>query len=90
VLWEFTDRSDPDLGFTFSRPSVVRLNNGRWVAIFGNGYNSTNSDTYTSSPKTGNAVLYIVDIETGAVFKKFDTGVGFAQDPSSACNGNKG
>ena len=32
---------------------------GRWVAVFGNGYNSTATDGAAST--TGNAVLYIVD-----------------------------
>jgi type IV pilus assembly protein PilY1 len=47
VLWEFTH---PDLGFTFSQPSLVRLADGRWAAVFGNGYNSP----------TGHAVFFIV------------------------------
>ncbi|MGH8250597.1 MAG: pilus assembly protein [Steroidobacteraceae bacterium] len=63
-LWEYTDAAD--LGFTYSRPAVVRLQNGKWAAVFGNGYNSTN----------GKAVLFIVDIETGSLIKKIDTGVG--------------
>jgi len=45
VLWEFDHTDDPNLGFTYSEPSVVRLNNGRWAAIFGNGYNSTGDGT---------------------------------------------
>ncbi len=34
---EFTDN---DLGFTFSQPTLAKLNNGKWAAIFGNGYNN--------------------------------------------------
>ncbi|MBK7544081.1 MAG: hypothetical protein IPI57_20580 [Candidatus Competibacteraceae bacterium] len=30
VLWEFTDAN---LGYTFSQPSLVRLNNGKWAAV---------------------------------------------------------
>lgn len=87
-LWEFGDRDtdgdsdvegDPDLGYTFSSPSVVRLHNGKWGAVFGNGYNNTEADGSAST--TGNAVLYIVDIETGALIRKIDTGVGAANDP---------
>jgi len=36
-LWEFTH---PDLGFTFSEIQIARLHNGKWAAIFGNGYNN--------------------------------------------------
>ncbi|HET9762204.1 MAG TPA: PilC/PilY family type IV pilus protein, partial [Casimicrobiaceae bacterium] len=45
VLWEFTDKDDPDLGFSYSKPQIVKMQNGRWAAVFGNGYNSTTPDT---------------------------------------------
>jgi len=80
LLWEFSDAQDPDLGDTFSRPSIVRMHNGRWAAIFGNGYNNTAPDAHVSS--TGDAVLYVVDLTSGAVLAKLDTGVGMAQDPT--------
>jgi type IV pilus assembly protein PilY1 len=80
VLWEFTDTNDADLGYTFSRPAIVRMQNGKWAAVFGNGYNNTEADGNASS--TGDAVLYIVDIETGSLIKKIDTGQGKAQDPA--------
>ena len=35
VQWEFTDTTDADLGYTFSQPSIVRLHNGKWAAVFG-------------------------------------------------------
>jgi type IV pilus assembly protein PilY1 len=57
VLWEFSSADDPDLGFTYSRPQIGLANNGRWVAIFGNGYNDTGS---------GEAKLFILDIAAGA------------------------
>jgi type IV pilus assembly protein PilY1 len=57
VLWEFSNRDDADLGYTFATPSVVRMANGDWAAIFGNGYNSAN----------GKAALYILNIKTGAL-----------------------
>ena len=89
-LWEFNDRSIPearDLGYTYSQPAIVRLQTpsgqpGRWAAVFGNGYNNTVNDGVRSS--TGNAVLYIVDVATGDLIKRFDTGVGTAQDPTGA------
>lgn len=81
VKWEFNDSNDADLGFTYSQASIVRLANGRWGAIFGNGYNNTAPDANVST--TGNAVLYIVDMETGAIIKKLDTLVGMSADPLS-------
>ena len=60
-LWEFTDSTD--LGYTFSKPIIARLTDGTWVAIFGNGYNSTGDK----------AVLYVVNVQTGALIQKITT-----------------
>ncbi len=57
VLWEFTDT---DLGLTFSQPQIGRLASGDWVAVFGNGYNSTADRAY----------LYVVRLSDGALLKK--------------------
>ncbi|MHB8414199.1 MAG: pilus assembly protein [Acidiferrobacteraceae bacterium] len=72
VLWELDATSDPDIGYTFAQPTIVQMANGEWAAVFGNGYNSTGS---------GHAILYIVDIQTGAVISKIDTGVGSTTTP---------
>jgi type IV pilus assembly protein PilY1 len=79
VKWEFTDSNDADLGYTYSRPTVVKMNHGAWVVGFGNGYNNTVADGHAST--TGNAVLFIRNAATGAAVAKIDTGVGMAQDP---------
>lgn len=56
VRWEIGS-SDADMGHQLQQPLIARMKNGRWMAIVGNGYNSSN----------GRAVLMLVDIETGAV-----------------------
>lgn len=58
VLWEFTDRDDEHLGYTFSKPIVRKMNNDKWAVIFGNGFNNTAADGHASS--TGRAYLYVV------------------------------
>ncbi|HLA73157.1 MAG TPA: PilC/PilY family type IV pilus protein [Steroidobacteraceae bacterium] len=68
--WEFTDA---DLGLTYSRPVIAKLHDGKWYAIFGNGYNNTQGATPVST--TGRAALFIVDIETGVLAKKIVTNV---------------
>ncbi len=85
AMWEFTDEDDADLGFTYSRPAIVRLRNGKWAAVFGNGYNSTVSDGHAST--TGNAVLFIVDIETGDLIRKIDTEFGYEDGSTGMPNG---
>lgn len=65
LLWEFTEVDDVDMGYVFNHPpsrlsnnqakQIVKMANGKWAAIFGNGYNSTD----------GKAVLYIAFIEDG-------------------------
>jgi len=61
ILWEF---SDVDMGFTFGEPAVGRLKNGKWAAIFGNGYGTKADGTLLDS------VLYVVDLQTGAQIDK--------------------
>jgi len=55
VLWDFTAEDDADLGFTYGKPAIARLESGRWVAIFGNGFNSQNNQAF----------LYVVDLQQG-------------------------
>lgn len=81
VLWEVTAAADNDLGYTFSQPSIakVKIASGspdtyKWVAIFGNGYNSVNES----------AALYIVDIVNGTVLRK----IVVDQDGGMGTNGN--
>ncbi|MDG2175710.1 MAG: PilC/PilY family type IV pilus protein [Gammaproteobacteria bacterium] len=79
-LWEFNDADDPDLGYSFGSPSIAKMHNGQWVAVFGNGYNNTEADGAAST--TGHASLFIVDIETGDLVTKIDTGVGSVATPN--------
>lgn len=37
ILWEYTH---PNLGYGVTDPVIARMNNGKWAAVFGNGYNS--------------------------------------------------
>jgi type IV pilus assembly protein PilY1 len=78
-MWEFTH---PDLGYTYSQPSIVKLSTGAWAAVFGNGYNNTDPTFDTEVSTSGNAVLFIVDLATGNLIKKIDTEVGFSDDPT--------
>lgn len=86
VLWEFSDADDRDMGLTFGQPSIIRLNNGEWAALFSGGYNNNDDNNLDGNNATdsitGNGVMYLVNIETGALIKKFDTLIGTADDPT--------
>jgi type IV pilus assembly protein PilY1 len=60
VLW---DKSYPELGVTTNKPVIARLNNGKWVAIAGYGYNNS----------TNKAGLLVIDLENGNVLKRLET-----------------
>ncbi len=62
VLWELDGSSDADLGFTIGQPIIARMNDGKWYAVFGNGYKSAQQC----------AVLYIVRLEDGVVVRKIN------------------
>lgn len=86
VRWEFTDSNDADLGYTFSQPVIGRMANGKWAAIFGNGYNNTEADGHAST--TGQAYLYVVDLQTGALLAKLATKAGSATTPNGLASPN--
>lgn len=65
VMWEFTSADDSNMGVAIPSPTIARLANGKWAAIVANGYNSG-----------GNAKLFVLDLETGAIIREIDTGVG--------------
>jgi len=92
LLWEFSDdvalgatandkyTADADLGYTYSDPQIMRLNDGNFYVVLGNGYNSTEADGNAST--TGDAILYLLNIATGEVFKKMSTQTGMEEDPN--------
>lgn len=91
VLWEFTDRDDEDLGFTYGDPSIVRLQNGVWAALFSGGYNNTfdnDGDGADNDSSDGDAVLYLVNLANGNLIARFDTKTGAAEDPTGASRPN--
>ena len=86
VLWEFTSTDDANLGNTYGTPTIVKMANGKWAAVFGNGYNNTGD---------GHAELFIVFIEAGIDgtwtytgtpntddYVRIDTGVGSSTTPN--------
>lgn len=69
VLWEFTH---DELGYGVSDASIVRLTNGTWAVVFGNGYNS---DSHGSS-------LFVVNLENGNLIQRISAGTGTDAEPN--------
>lgn len=70
VLWEFTH---PELGRTIGQPAVVRLEDGTWAAVLGNGYNS---DSHEAS-------LFVVPLDDPGNYTRLATdGAGSVSDPN--------
>lgn len=93
LLWEFNadkaaPHGDADLGYTFGRPVVARMQNGTWVVLVTSGYDngtlSGDSATLNSPAGSGHGVLYVLDAAAGTIINKISTGstVGTSTTPS--------
>lgn len=67
-----------DLGYTYSKPVVARIQGNRWVAIFGNGYGSYQ----------GKAALYVVDLADGELVQKIVVDENNTGTPAEIAAGN--
>ncbi|SFL13837.1 type IV pilus assembly protein PilY1 [Nitrosomonas aestuarii] len=87
VLWEFSDADDVDMGYSYNQPPVnpftgqakqiVKMKNGQWAVVVGNGYNSNN----------GKAVLYILFL-TGGEDGSWTLGTDYIKLVASTGSGN--
>lgn len=66
VLWEITPATTgySEIGHVYDQPFIVRMEDGSWAAVFGNGYDGA----------SGKAVLYIADLHDGGLIKAIDVG----------------
>ncbi len=77
VMWEFKTDSDisngsNEIGYVLGSPQIVRMKNGKWGVVFGNGYNSASQQ----------ARLFILDAEDGSIMQVINTGVGSLANPN--------
>lgn len=78
VLWQRSadddgkGTSDGDMGYLHGEAFAVRLANGAWAAVYGNGYQSDNLD----------AALYLVELAGGGLIRKITVGAGDAESPN--------
>lgn len=71
VMWEINSTTQPEMGYTIGTPQIGRMPNGDWVAVMGNGYESTSRK----------AQLFIIRLKDGVV-TKIDTGIGNSTTPN--------
>src|SRR5699024_6977122 len=68
-------------GYTFGDPIITRLENGTWVAIFGNGYNSN----------SGQPQLFVVDLKDGSILQQLALGdIPNSDEPANGLSGVEG
>lgn len=72
ALWEFTDTN---LGYTFGKPEIGKLENGTWVALVASGYNNVNTGD-------GKGYLYVLNVATGAIIRTIGTNQGSTSTPA--------
>lgn len=74
VMWEISNARPgySELGTALGQAAIVRTESEDWVAIIGNGYNAP----------SGQARLFVVNLETGNVIKELSTGVGSKELPN--------
>ncbi|WP_175470021.1 PilC/PilY family type IV pilus protein [Desulfoluna spongiiphila] len=78
TIWEYPayGNTDPDMGFSYSAPAIVKANTGQYIILVGNGYDSLN----------GKAVLYALNMD-GSQLVPIDTNEGSAVPADEKCNG---
>jgi type IV pilus assembly protein PilY1 len=76
VMWEFSDDHPAvagadvrRLGYTFGRPNIARLPNGKWVVVVPGGYNNDESDAAVGD---GSASLFFLDIADGSLIREIN------------------
>jgi type IV pilus assembly protein PilY1 len=97
-VWEFTENDDADLGHITTAPLVTRLADGKFVVMFGSGYNNTvAASTGDPASTTGKGFLYVLLADKGGAgtwtegsnFKKIALGTtGSPTTPAGVANPN--
>lgn len=72
VKWEFDSSDDGDLGNVMGQPTIVRMDNGTWVALVGNGPNNDSDQ----------AILYVLNVSDGSLIAKISTNAGSGSEPN--------
>ncbi|NNF51698.1 MAG: PQQ-binding-like beta-propeller repeat protein, partial [Gammaproteobacteria bacterium] len=61
LMWELSDQDSGNINYTYARTSIVKLNDGKWYAVTGNGYMGGSK-----------AFLLIINLETGVITREIE------------------
>ena len=95
LLWEFTSADSANLGYTFGKPVVTKLNaanGGTWVVLVTSGYDNgtLSADGVTANSPTGDGKghLFVLNAQTGAIISDIATTAGSPTTPSGLAKFN--
>ncbi|MFC5741605.1 pilus assembly protein [Dyella tabacisoli] len=73
AMWEFNNTSPggENLGYTYGRPNIGRLANGKWVVLVSSGYFPEGSTAPAASHNFSS--LFVLDALTGALIREIKT-----------------
>ena len=75
IKWEISNATSgfANLGYTYAEPKFARLNTGAAAVVVGNGYVNAGN---------GQASLYLINADTGALLREIGTGSGTTSNPN--------
>jgi len=74
-LWEISNLTEPDMGFSYGKPVVTKRTDGTWVVLLTSGYNNV-------SGGDGKGHLYVIRATNGTRLADISTGTGSTITPS--------
>jgi type IV pilus assembly protein PilY1 len=78
VMGDWTNATMPHLGNTIGTPSIVRMHNGQWAIIFGNGLNSgTSAGVYIGLVDQGSGAVTFLFLDTGVGSSTLQNGIAY-------------
>ncbi len=75
VMWEFTQKDDPDMGFVVGKPQILKMRTNasteatpvyKWFAVVGSGVNNYTNDGAGVFSPTGQPALFLLDLSKPA------------------------
>lgn len=74
-LWEISDQTEPNMGFTYGKPVITKKADGTWVVLLTSGYNNV-------STGDGRGHLYVLRARDGFKLADISNGTGSDTTPS--------